>query len=223
MTTAIVIAKEPVAGRVKTRLCPPCTPDEAAAIAAAALRTTLEVVLNAQFDRRVVAFDGDPNGWIPPGFDIIAQRGGGLDERLAHAFADVVETQHQNAPIVLIGMDTPHVTIEHLADTNRLLDTHDAVLGLTPDGGWWCIGLHAPDPNVFLGVPMSQPDTGERQLERLHELHLATALHAQLRDVDYFDDAVAVAAHLPTSEFARLVQRVDTRATAGGRKGPMLR
>ena len=76
--TLLVIAKEPVPGRVKTRLTPPCTPQEAAALA-----DTLHTVLKAPARRRVLALDGTPGPWLPPGYDVVAQSSGGLDERIA--------------------------------------------------------------------------------------------------------------------------------------------
>ena len=103
--TVIVIAKAPVPGRVKTRLTPPLSPTQAAALARAALEDTLAAVAAARLaGRRVVALDGDPDGWLPDGFELVAQRGGGLAQRLARAFEDV------GGPALLIGMDTPQIT-----------------------------------------------------------------------------------------------------------------
>jgi len=103
-TTLLVIAKEPVAGRVKTRLVPPCTPEQAAALAEAALADTLHAVLAVPARRRVLVLDGEPGPWLPPGFDVMPQCGGGLDERLAGAFAAI------SGPALLVGMDTPQLT-----------------------------------------------------------------------------------------------------------------
>src|SRR3954453_7863998 len=86
--TLIVIAKAPVPGRVKTRLCPPCTPAQAAALAEASLRDTLAAVLRTRAQRRVVALDGAPGPGLPDGFEVIAQRGGGGAERLTSVFED---------------------------------------------------------------------------------------------------------------------------------------
>jgi glycosyltransferase A (GT-A) superfamily protein (DUF2064 family) len=85
----LVIAKDPQPGRSKTRLCPPCRPEQAAALAEAALRDTLAVVMELDVGRRVLVLDGDATRWRRPGLEVIAQRGNGLDERLEHAFADV--------------------------------------------------------------------------------------------------------------------------------------
>src|SRR4051812_21388413 len=144
----IVLAKAPVAGRVKTRLCPPCAPEEAALLATAALRDTLRAVAATKAARRVCVLDGEPGGWLPPHIEVLPQRGGGLDARLAAAFADV------GTPALLIGMDTPQVTSHHLQDGLARLAEADAVLGLAPDGGYWTIGLRRADDALFHGVPM---------------------------------------------------------------------
>jgi rSAM/selenodomain-associated transferase 1 len=197
--TIVVIAKAPVAGRVKTRLCPPCTPVEAAALAEAALRDTLAAVASTPATARVLALDGAPGPWIPDGFVIVPQLGRGLDERLANAFAAVT------GPAVLIGMDTPQVTPELLGDAIETLHTPgtDAVLGPASDGGWWAIGLHNADPRVFVGVPMSTPETCALQRARLAGLGLRAASLPELRDVDTFADAHEVALATPGSRFAR--------------------
>src|SRR5260370_52091 len=86
MTTLIVIAKAPVPGRVKTRLSPPFTPAQSAALAEAALADTLETVLSAASAQPILALDGAPGGWLPSGFAVIPQVQGGLDTRIAPAF-----------------------------------------------------------------------------------------------------------------------------------------
>ena len=86
MTTLLDIAKEPLPGRVKTRLTPPFTAREAAALAEASLTDTLRAVAATPATRRVLVLDGTPGPWLPPGFDVVPQGPGGLDERLADAF-----------------------------------------------------------------------------------------------------------------------------------------
>lgn len=197
----IVIAKEPVPGRVKTRLTPPFTFEEGALLAAAALADTLAAVVAAPVARRVLALAGSAGPWLPPGFDVITQRGGGLDERLANAFADCYAGR--KAPMVLIGMDTPQVTADQLTDAVRSLTTGeaDAVFGPAADGGFWLLGLRTPDQSLLAGVPMSRADTGRIQLERLVGGGLRIALAPRLADVDTFDVAELVADEIPDSRF----------------------
>ena len=164
-----MIAKEPYPGRVKTRLTPPFTPVEAAELAAASLSDTLAAVAETTVARRVLALEGTPGRWLPGGFDVIGQRGDGLDERIAWALADARVTLP--LPVVLIGMDTPQVTPGLLAAAAEPLVSRsaDATFGMAEDGGFWLLGLREVDPALILGVPMSQPDTGARQLARLRQ------------------------------------------------------
>jgi glycosyltransferase A (GT-A) superfamily protein (DUF2064 family) len=163
----LVIAKAPVPGRVKTRLTPPFTPVEAAALAEAALGDTLAAVAATPVARRVLALDGEPGPWLRSGFDVIPQRGAGLDERIAFALADAWSAAPM--PVVLIGMDTPQVTPELLAEAAAPLAAGDAdaAFGFANDGGFWLLGLRTIDIKLVLGVPMSRPDTGAQQLARL--------------------------------------------------------
>lgn len=201
MTTLLVIAKEPVPGRVKSRLTPPYTPAQAAALAEAALADTLDTVAATPAARRVLALAGRPGPWLPGGFEVIPQRGAGLDERLAHAFADA------GGPAVLIGMDTPQATPGMLAGAARALQDADAVFGPADDGGWWLLGLRRPDPALLLGVPTSRPDTGARQLDRLRGLRVRTL--PTLTDVDTAADAACVAARAPGTRFAAALRAVE--------------
>ncbi len=198
----VVIAKEPVPGRVKTRLTPPFTPQQAAALAEAALTDTLAAVADTTVARRVLALDGTPGRWLPPGFDLIGQRGAGLDERIAWALADTRVTLP--LPVVLIGMDTPQVTPGLLAAAIEPLvsRTADATFGLAEDGGFWLLGLREVDPALILGVPMSQPDTGAWQLARLEQAGLRVRMLPELIDVDTVAEAEHIAAMTPGSRFA---------------------
>ncbi|MWA06662.1 DUF2064 domain-containing protein [Actinomadura sp. LD22] len=211
----IVIAKEPVPGQVKTRLTPAYTPAEAAALAEAALRDTLAAVAAAPARRRVLALAGTPGPWLPGGFEVVAQRGGGLDERLAHAFADARAGDPVGRPLVLIGMDTPQVTPALLARAGRALRARDAVLGAARDGGFWLLGLRRPDEALLLGVPMSRPDTGALQLARLRAAGLSVAAMPELTDVDTPPDARAVAAAAPGGRFAAAVRALGGRTLTG--------
>jgi rSAM/selenodomain-associated transferase 1 len=193
-----VIAKAPHPGRSKTRLCPPCTPEQAAGIAEAALADTLDAVRATPAGRHILVLDGAPGRWLPAGFDVIAQRGDGLAERLGNAFADIA------SDALLIGMDTPQVTPALLARALAALD-RGAVIGGALDGGYWAIGLPAPAPEAFAGVPMSAPHTGRAQRARLRDLTIPFAELPRLRDVDTFADARAVARQAPATRFARAV------------------
>jgi uncharacterized protein len=195
----LVIAKEPLPGRAKTRLTPPCSAVQAAELARASLLDTLDVIARTPAARKVLVFEGDARRWRPEGFEIIPQRGSGLGERLAAAFDDV------QSPALLVGMDTPQLTPRLLLDGMRALAAHDvdAVLGPAHDGGYWSVGFNEPVSGAFNKVPMSCESTWITQRARLGELGLRVHEQPLLRDVDTIEDARAVASAAPHTRFAR--------------------
>jgi uncharacterized protein len=198
----VVLAKSPVPGRVKTRLTPPFTPTEAARLAEAALVDTLRAAAGADVRRVLLVLDGEPVDWLPTGLEVRPQRGGLLDERIAHAL--VGGWQDLALPVLLVGMDTPQVTADDLghAVDQLLTDGTDAVLGPATDGGYWALGLRRPHVEHVRSVPMSQADTGRRQLDRLQSSGLRVRLLETRRDVDLAADVDLVAAEAPGSAFA---------------------
>lgn len=202
-STLIVIAKQPVPGRVKTRLVPPLTVQQAADVAAAALRDTLAAAGATAARRRVLAFAGCADGWLPPGWQLSRQSTGGLDKRLAAAFLSAAD-----GPALLVGMDTPQLRPQHLTAFDP--ERYDACLGMAPDGGYWAIGLR--DPRLaraaIEGVTMSSTYTGAEQLRRLLDLGLRVQLLDELTDVDTIDTATEVAALVPNGSFAGAVSQV---------------
>ena len=184
---------------MKTRLCPPFTPAQAAELAAAALADTMETVSQAVttglVSRAFIVLAGDPALIaVPPNWTVLAQSAGSLDQRLAAAFDDI----YQNAPvpILLIGMDTPQLTITDIAAACEALsrDGVDAVIGLATDGGFWALGLRRPDDQLLLGIPMSTAWTGRAQLERLVSHDLNVFCLDEMSDADDATSARAVAA-----------------------------
>ncbi|MBS2964735.1 DUF2064 domain-containing protein [Actinocrinis puniceicyclus] len=241
MSTLIVIAKEPVAGRVKTRLCPPFTAAQAAALARAALLDTLDAVRGARADHRLLVLDGVAGDWLPralrDGFTIVPQVPGTLDVRLAAAFAEAA--RRDRGPALLVGMDTPQLSAPTLnkgllalgaglagAATAGSYADADAVFGPAQDGGFWALGLREPGhPRVnglLIGVPMSREDTGRHQHDRLAAAELRISILPTLRDVDYEPDARAAAAEAPGSRFAGLLARIVTGEDESGPHEPDL-
>ncbi|CAN5703142.1 DUF2064 domain-containing protein [soil metagenome] len=197
----LIVAKQPVPGRAKTRLIPAYGPAGAAALAAAALADTFAAARDSRADRVVVSFDGDPTGLVPTDFEVVPQPPGDLAQRLAGAWADAGP-----GPGVQIGMDTPHLSGADLDDAFDALDRPgiDAVLGPATDGGWWAIGFRQVPDGVFAGIATSRSDTGARQLARLRSLGLATTVLRTTGDVDHPEDVAVAAALAPASRFARL-------------------
>ncbi|MGB2567067.1 TIGR04282 family arsenosugar biosynthesis glycosyltransferase [Micromonospora citrea] len=226
MTVLLVVAKAPVPGAVKTRLCPPATPDRAARIAAAALRDTLDVVAATAGVTPVLALAGRLADGVDAaaltaataGWTVLPQRGVDLAERLACAHADVADAFPGRA-VLQVGMDTPQLTPASLAGAVRRLADVDAVLGRAADGGWWALGLRDPRRAAVLrAVPMSTADTGRLTRAALTRDGVRVAPLPVLRDVDGWADALAVAAATPGGRFARQVAAVRRELVVGGRR-----
>lgn len=202
---ALVVAKAPVPGQVKTRLGETIGMDAAARVAAAALLDTL-VACRSAFDECHLALAGDLRGATAEtelrehlaGWVLHPQRGTTLGERLARAHASVAGP----GPTVQIGMDTPQVTADDLRDVAAVTRPGVAVLGPAPDGGWWVLGVEGPAAAAGLaGVTMSQPDTYRQTRAALARDGQSVVSTRSLRDIDTVDDARAVADELDGGRF----------------------
>ncbi|MCX4390826.1 TIGR04282 family arsenosugar biosynthesis glycosyltransferase [Micromonospora peucetia] len=224
MTVLLVMAKAPVPGAVKTRLGPPATPGQAARLAAAALLDTIDAARATPGVTAVLALSGriedaeagDELSAALVGWSVLPQRGGGLGERLANAYADVAES-FPGHEVVQVGMDTPQLTPARLRAAIHRLASTDAVLGRAVDGGWWALGLRDPRHAVALrDVPMSTPQTARHTWAALVGRGLRVAPLPVLRDVDVWTDALAVAAEATGSRFARQVATLRPALVPGG-------
>jgi glycosyltransferase A (GT-A) superfamily protein (DUF2064 family) len=204
---ALVVAKAPVPGRVKTRLGAVIGMDAAARVAAAALLDTLSACRSA-FAECHLALDGDLRGACGEdelrdqlgGWVVHPQRGTTFGERLALAHAAVAGP----GPTVQIGMDTPQVTATDLRGVAAASGAGNAVLGPAADGGWWVLALEDPTAAAGLaGVPMSRPDTCARTRDALVAAGQTVVTAPTLRDVDTVADAEAVAGALDGGHFRR--------------------
>lgn len=203
---ALVLAKAPVAGRVKTRLGADVGMDRAAELAAASLHDSLTACRDAVgVDHCHLALDGDlasaRDGSVlqelVAAWSVRPQADGDLGARIAHAVGEVP------GPVVQIGMDTPQVTADLLREVAAGLADHDAVLGEAEDGGWWVLALRDPAAAACLSdVPMSTPTTHADTLAALRGAGLEVGSAPVLRDVDTTTDAEAVASAAPQTAFA---------------------
>jgi glycosyltransferase A (GT-A) superfamily protein (DUF2064 family) len=215
-TRVLVVAKAPVAGRVKTRLGAEIGLAAAAEVAAASLLDTMAVCrdgfgpdgcllsLSGDF---ADAVRGDELIRAAEGWSVARQRGSTFAQRLANAHVDVPP----GGPVVQVGMDTPQLTPALLATVAVAAGEHDAVLGPAEDGGWWVLALRSPTAARSLhDVAMSTPTTYDDTRRALVGEGLDVAVADTLRDVDTVADADAVAEQAGAGEFARAWREVRT-------------
>jgi hypothetical protein len=174
------MAKVPRAGRVKTRLCPPLNPQQAATLNIAFLKDTvacLEEVSIALPANTVVSFT--PRGEeacfqeiIPNDVILVPQRGDGFGERLQYTVEDLLAAGF--SAVCLIDSDSPTVPAEAYAKAvENLLGKEDcAVLGPSDDGGYYLLGLNALHPRLFEEIRWSTEIVADQTREHAREIGL---------------------------------------------------
>jgi uncharacterized protein len=187
-----VMAKAPHAGGVKTRLCPPLSPREAAALARGFLRDRIAQARSLTGARPVIAYTPASERArferLAPDFALVAQRGPDLGARMRSTLATLLASGHRAA--IVIGTDTPTLpttVIQQAVDRLAAADV-DVVLGPAEDGGYYLIGVRADHPTLFDDVPWSTPAVLEITLGRARAAGLRTLCLAAWFDVDTPDD-----------------------------------
>lgn len=190
----LVFAKEPLPGRVKTRMCPPWTPAQAAGFYEALLDDVLAASAAACAGLGLASYllvapaaaVARMAARAAAGFTVLAQRGPDLAARMEGASAEVHARGH--APLLLRGSDSPTLGEEALRQALDALDS-GADVALAPDqgGGYVLVGLRRPAPGLF-AHPMSTTRVLDDTLACARRLGLRAELLAPGFDVDTATD-----------------------------------
>jgi rSAM/selenodomain-associated transferase 1 len=197
----VIFAKAPIPGGVKTRLCPPLTPDEAATLHGSFVLDTLERTKAAcsTFRLPAVRLLACAPSSTHVFFRIMAERHGvllldqqgkDLGERMHRAFVDCFAQGF--ARVVLVGTDVPSLPLIHYQQAFGGLETHDLVLGPAQDGGYYLIGLTRPAADLFQDIPWSSEQVLAATQDRADRAALRTTLLPAWRDIDTIDDLRAL-------------------------------
>jgi rSAM/selenodomain-associated transferase 1 len=183
MTGVCVMAKAPIAGSVKTRLVPPLSREQAAALASAFLVDTWRVATALVGARVLLARAGDPSAFPGElaGVDSVDQVGGDLGARIESSIAAALE---RGSPALVIGADLPGLPVAHLGAARAALETADCVLGPSADGGFYLIGARRWVPGMLRDLPWSQPRTREAAIARLASIGLTVGAAPAFDDID---------------------------------------
>ena len=190
-----LMAKAPLAGEVKTRLVPPLTATEAAALNLCFLRdmaTNIKSVSETEAASGLVVYtpagaEAAFAGVLPAGFELLLQRGASLGERLCNATDDLLRAGFE--AVCLINSDSPTLPKAMLLRAlNSLAAPGDrVVLGAAEDGGYYLIGLKHAHQNLFSGIAWSTPEVLTRTKQRAAEIDLPVELLPAWYDVDDAD------------------------------------
>jgi rSAM/selenodomain-associated transferase 1 len=183
----IIVAKEPVPGRTKTRLCPPFTPEAAAEFYRCLLLDTLALAQRLECADRTVAYapataHGFFEGLPADGFRLIPQQGTDLGERLASALGQHFDLGYQR--VVIMNSDGPTLPLACLAESFSGLDGADVVLGPGHDGGYYLIGMKQLYPELFQGIAWSTELVVPQTLAICRQLSLPVHQLPMWYDVD---------------------------------------
>ena len=188
-----VMAKAPVPGSVKTRMVPPLTQEEAAALYRAILRDQLEHLTRLAAIDLYVAFTPDDaavlmKSIVPAAFECFPQRGEDLGERMQEIFVELWRRGHRN--LVLIGSDVPGVPLDFFRETYSALncDEKRVVFGPSQDGGYYLVGMNQPTPEIFDGMTWSHDRVLVQTTEKLTRLGIAVKLLPTWFDIDTIED-----------------------------------
>lgn len=197
----VIMTKAPIPGEVKTRLCPPLTPDEAATLHGSFVLDEIERSRDAIKDQslRVHRYLGcapSPDHAFfrvleaRQGVTLIPQIGDDLGARMNHAFDTVFQQGYQRA--IMVGTDLPDLPPTSYDEALELLVDHDLVLGPASDGGYYLIGMKRSIPNIFSNMPWSTDQVAALTIERATALGLSYAFLPPLNDIDCLEDLLSL-------------------------------
>lgn len=187
------MAKVPVAGEVKTRLCPPLRPEQAAELARCFLEDRVAQLGGLPASDRLVAFTppervAELRALLPPDVRLLPQRGADLGERMSRLLSDLLAEGYAGA--IAVGTDTPTLPTAYLVEASEALRSGvaDVVLGPSEDGGYYLIGLGAPAPELFVDMSWSTATVYAETLARAGATGRRTSILPSWFDVDRVPD-----------------------------------
>ncbi len=179
-----IFAKQPLAGKVKTRLCPPLSPVEAAAFYEQSLQEVITRSLLLQQCDLVVCYAGERE-WFADNFPelrLLPQHGSDLGARMEQCLADLFSAGYERA--VLIGSDLPDLPLKEVAQAFELLHDVDVVYGPARDGGYYLVGESTHCPDLFRNIPWSTEVVLEESLRKAATVGMFTARLPVYEDLD---------------------------------------
>jgi uncharacterized protein len=197
----LIVGKAPEAGVAKTRLVPPLSAADAAALYRGFLLDCVGLGLELGWERLSVVHPHGARhalaGLLPTRICLLEQPGRGLADALAHAFKSHMADGFLK--VVLIGSDNPTLPASLVQEACAALDSHDMSIGPSADGGYYLIGLREPHLGLFDGIDWSTSRVYDQTLAQARRLGLSVHATQRWYDVDEPSDLERLQRELTTS------------------------
>lgn len=209
-----ILAKQPSAGLVKTRLATETNPSWAAQVAEAFLLDVLDRVANYPA-RRVLAYSPTSAesyfaGIARERFRLCPQEDGDLGKRMAAFFQS--QFQQGAERVVLLGTDSPTLPLAFIDDAFDRLADADVVLGPAADGGYYLIGCAHAVPPIFDGIAWGTPNVLAETIASIADSRISMALLPIWNDIDTLADWWSLRGYLAAARRAGIDVELPTTA-----------
>lgn len=186
----IIFIKNPILGKVKTRLAATIGDEQALDVYKQLLSKTHQITspLNGNKYLYYSDFIEEDDGWGNDLFIKKQQRGNDLGEKMHHAFKEVFQ---QNKQVIIIGSDCFDLTTNHIEEAFLQLEKNEVVIGPANDGGYYLLGLNKPNNALFSEIEWSTENVLSATIKKIEDQKLAYHLLSELTDVDNIDDLKA--------------------------------
>jgi len=184
----IIFVKNPIAGKVKTRLAESIGSSNALHIYKMLLRHTHSVACKLDTDVQVW-YSSQINRtdfWEKGGFNKQLQKGRNLGQRMSHAIQNGFSSGYEH--VAIIGSDCPGLTPEHIKNAFDMLNDSDFVIGPASDGGYYLLGLRRFLPDIFEGINWSKDSVFKDTINIIDRHNFSVSLLEELNDIDTIED-----------------------------------
>lgn len=183
----MIFIKNPIEGKVKTRLGKDIGHLRAVEIYKRLLEHTRTVALDTQSRRWLWYGDyvNNEDSWAEKDFDKKLQKGDSLGDRMNHAFEEAFDQGFER--VVIIGSDCPEITEKTLSSAFEALDEYDVAIGPANDGGYYLLGMRKK-VNLFNNKSWSEESVFEDTISDIQSQKLSYKILEELTDLDTIED-----------------------------------
>ncbi len=180
----MIFIKNPVKGKVKTRLAKTIGDEKALDIYHKLLKHTQKITSAISADKLLFysEFIDREDEWSSELFFKEVQMGNELGERMSNAFQLAFSRNYKK--VIVIGSDCIDLTTNHVDEAFKLLEEKDIVIGPAKDGGYYLLGMKASHQTLFLNKKWSSSTVCSDTIDSVRSLNLSLGLLEELSDID---------------------------------------